>query len=221
MHAAPRKRGTVLRKLSERQKNILKYIESYVDERGYPPSIREIGDRVGISSTSVVDYNLKVLERDGHIRRDREVSRGLELVRGSRAAKQNEPRVIRIPIVGRIAAGVPIEAIEDADDVLELPVGSVPDDCYALRVQGTSMIEDSIDDGDLVVIRPQQWVENGDIAVAIVNDNTANAGATLKRFYLEGDQVRLQPRNPTMQPIRLPADQVEVRGKVVKLVRDL
>jgi repressor LexA len=212
----------VLRKLSERQKNILKYIESYVDERGYPPSIREIGDRVGISSTSVVDYNLKVLERDGHIRRDREVSRGLELVRSGRGAKQtNEPRVIRIPIVGRIAAGVPIEAIEDAEDVLELPVGSVPDDCYALRVQGTSMIEDSIDDGDLVVIRPQAWVDNGDIAVAIVNDNTANGGATLKRFYREGDQVRLQPRNPTMQPIRLPADQVEVRGKVVKLVRDL
>jgi repressor LexA len=211
----------VLRKLSERQKNILKYIQSYVDERGYPPSIREIGDRVGISSTSVVDYNLRVLERDGYIRRDREVSRGLELVGGQRGNKHAEPRVVRIPIVGRIAAGVPIEAIEDPDDVLELPVGSVPDDCFALRVRGTSMIEDSIDDGDLVVVRPQQRVDNGDIAVAIVNDNTENGGATLKRFYLEGDEVRLQPRNPTMQPIRVPADQVTVRGKVVKLVRDL
>ena len=211
----------MIRKLSERQKNILKYIQSYVDERGYPPSIREIGDRVGISSTSVVDYNLRVLERDGYIRRDREVSRGLELVGGQRGNKHSEPRVVRIPIVGRIAAGVPIEAIEDPDDVLELPVGSVPDDCFALRVRGTSMIEDSIDDGDLVVVRPQQRVDNGDIAVAIVNDNTENGGATLKRFYLEGDEVRLQPRNPTMQPIRVPADQVEVRGKVVKLVRDL
>jgi repressor LexA len=97
----------------------------------------------------------------------------------------------------------------------------VPEGCYALRVRGTSMIEDHIDDGDLVVIRPQQSVDNGDIAVAIVNDATENGGATLKRFYREGHTVRLQPRNPAMQPILVPADQVEVRGKVVKLLRDL
>ena len=209
------------KKLSERQKNILKYIESYVDERGYPPSIREIGDRVGISSTSVVDYNLKVLERDGYIRRDREVSRGLELVGSSRSQRQPQPRLVRVPIIGRIAAGAPIEAIEDPSDVVELPIGSVPDGCFALRVRGTSMIEDHIEDGDVVVIRPQQAVDNGDIAVAIVNDVTQNGGATLKRFYREGDRVRLQPRNPTMQPIVVPAEQVEVRGKVVKLLRDL
>src|SRR5262252_4964236 len=155
------------RKLSERQKNILKYIQSYVEERGYPPSIREIGDRVGISSTSVVDYNLKVLERDGYIRRDREVSRGLELVSNSRSQRQPQPRLVRVPIIGRIAAGAPIEAIEDPSDVVELPVGSVPDGCFALRVRGTSMIEDHIEDGDVVVIRPQQAVDNGDIAVAI------------------------------------------------------
>src|SRR5437660_10019059 len=103
------------KKLSDRQKNILKYIEDYVDERGYPPSIREIGDRVGISSTSVVDYNLRVLERDGYIRRDREVSRGLELVGGQRGNKHSEPRVGRIPIVGRIAAPSPMCALEDPD----------------------------------------------------------------------------------------------------------
>src|ERR1041384_6722099 len=114
------------KKLSDRQKNILKYIEWYVDERGYPPSIREIGDRVGISSTSVVDYNLRVLERDGYIRRDREVSRGLELVSGSRAQRQALPRLARIRVVGTIAAGLPIEAIEDPSDVIELPSGSVP-----------------------------------------------------------------------------------------------
>jgi repressor LexA len=209
------------KKLSDRQKNILKYIELYVDERGYPPSIREIGDRVGISSTSVVDYNLRVLERDGYIRRDREVSRGLELVGMPRSQRQVQPRVVRIPVIGRIAAGLPIEAIEDPGDVLELPVGSVPENCYALRVRGTSMIEDHIDDGDLVVIRPQPSVENGEIAVAIVNDATENGGATLKRLYREGNTVRLQPRNPAMQPILVPADQVEVRGKVVKLLRDL
>jgi repressor LexA len=209
------------KKLSDRQKNILKYIEDYVDERGYPPSIREIGDKVGISSTSVVDYNLRVLEREGRIRRDREVSRGLELVGGQRSQRQSQPRVLRIPVVGTIAAGVPIEAIEDPDDVIELPADAVPSNCFALRVRGTSMIEDHIDDGDLVVVRPQPSVDNGDIAVAIVNDNTANGGATLKRFYREGDTVRLQPRNPAMQPIMVPADDVEVRGKVVKLLRDL
>jgi repressor LexA len=209
------------KKLSERQKNILKYIEAYVDERGYPPSIREIGDRVGISSTSVVDYNLKVLEREGRIRRDREVSRGLELVGTQRSQRQPVPRLVRIPVVGRIAAGLPIEAIEDPEDVVELPLGSVPEDCFALRVRGTSMIEDHIDDGDLVVVRPQPSVDNGDIAVAIVSDATENGGATLKRFYLGGDTVRLQPRNPDMQPILVRADQVEVRGKVVKLLRDL
>jgi repressor LexA len=209
------------KKLSERQKNILKYIEAYVDERGYPPSIREIGDRVGISSTSVVDYNLKVLEREGRIRRDREVSRGLELVGTQRSQRQPVPRLVRIPVVGRIAAGLPIEAIEDPEDVVELPLGSVPEDCFALRVRGTSMIEDHIDDGDLVVVRPQPSVDNGDIAVAIVSDATENGGATLKRFYLEGDTVRLQPRNPNMRPILVRADQVEVRGKVVKLLRDL
>ena len=209
------------KKLSDRQKNILKYIEAYVDERGYPPSIREIGDRVGISSTSVVDYNLRVLERDGYLRRDREVSRGLELTSTSRGQRQTQPRLVRIPVVGRIAAGVPIEAIEDPSDVVELPVGSVPDNCYALRVRGSSMIEDHIDDGDLVVVRQQPSVDNGDIAVAIVSDSSENGGATLKRFYLEGDMVRLQPRNPAMQPMMVPADQVEVRGKVVKLLRDL
>ena len=209
------------RKLSERQKNILKYIQAYVDERGYPPSIREIGDRVGISSTSVVDYNLKVLERDGYIRRDREVSRGLELVGGQRPGRHAAPRLVRIPIVGRIAAGVPIEAIEDPDEVVEFPMGSVPEECFALRVRGTSMIEDQIDDGDVVVVRPQPRVENGEIAVAIVNDVTVNGGATLKRVYREGDTIRLQPRNPEMQPVVLPAEQVEIKGKVVKLLRDL
>jgi repressor LexA len=209
------------KKLSERQKNILKYIEEYVEERGYPPSIREIGDRVGISSTSVVDYNLRVLEREGRIRRDREVSRGLELVSNQRSHRQAQPRLARIPVVGRIAAGLPIEAIEDPDEYVELPVGSVPEDSYALRVRGTSMIEDHIDDGDVVVVQRQATVDNGDIAVAIVNDATENGGATLKRFYREGDTVRLQPRNPAMQPILVPADQVEVRGKVVKLLRDL
>src|ERR671932_1541010 len=106
------------KKLSDRQRNILKYIEAYVDERGYPPSIREIGDRVGISSTSVVDYNLRVLERDGYIRRDREVSRGLELVGSPRGQRQAPPRLLRIPVIGRIAAGAPLEGSGESGDVV-------------------------------------------------------------------------------------------------------
>ena len=212
---------TVARKLSERQRNILKYIQEYVDERGYPPSIREIGDRVGISSTSVVDYNLRALERDGYIRRDREVSRGLEVV-GGKGARHAAPRLVRIPVIGRIAAGEPIEAIEDPSETIEFSPGTVPEECFALRVRGTSMIEDHIDDGDIVVVRPQPRAENGEIVVAIVHDQTESGGsATLKRFYREGDRVRLQPRNPDMQPMVVPAHQVEIRGKVVKLVRDL
>lgn len=212
-----------MRKLSDRQRNILAYIQDYVDDHGYPPSIREIGDRVGISSTSVVDYNLRALEREGLIRRDREVSRGLEVVGGSsKAPKQAAPRLLRVPVLGRIAAGAPIEAVEDRTDVLEFTPGSVPADCYALRVKGTSMIEDHIDDGDIVVVRPQSTAENGEIVVAIVSDAVANSGATLKRFYREeGGMIRLQPRNPAMAPLMVAADQVELRGKVVKLVRDL
>ena len=212
------------RKLSERQRNILRFIQDYVDERGYPPSMREIGERVGISSTSVVDYNLRALERDGLIRRDREVSRGLGVVGGSSAkpVRMAQPRLIRIPVVGRIAAGAPIEAIEDPSDTIEFTRGTVPEECFALRVKGRSMIEDHIEDGDLVVIRPQARAENGEIVVAVVNtDVVPNGGATLKRFYREGDTVRLQPRNEEMEPIFVPADKVEIKGKVVKLVRDL
>ena len=210
------------RKLSERQQKILKYIESSVEERGYPPSIREIGTRVGISSTSVVDYNLRILERQGHLRRDREVSRGLEVVHADGSGRQAaHSKVVRIPVIGRIAAGAPIEAMEDLDDVLELPAGSVTADCYALRVRGNSMIDDHIEDGDVVVVRPQPRVDNGELAVAIVHDATVNGGATLKRVYVVGDTVRLEPRNPELQPIVVPADQVEIRGKVVQLLRDL
>jgi repressor LexA len=213
----------VARKLSERQQKILRYIQDYVEERGYPPSIREIGERVGISSTSVVDYNLRALERDGLIRRDREVSRGLGVVGGSqKPTRIPVPRLIRIPVIGRIAAGVPIEAIEDPSDTIEFMRGAVPEDCFALRVQGLSMIEDHIEDGDIVVVRPQPRAENGEIVVAVVStDVVPNGGATLKRFYREGDKVRLQPRNSEMEPIIVPADQVEIRGKVVKLLRDL
>jgi len=209
-----------MRRLSDRQQEILDFVAEYTTDHGYPPSIREIGQAVGISSTSVVDYNLRALERGGMILRDREVSRGLRTVGSSPAAR---PTMVRIPIVGRIAAGEPIEALEQHDDFLELGIGTVPDGCYALQVKGKSMIEDLIDDGDLVVIRPQDTANNGDIVVALLMSQgpSTEGVATLKRIYRERDQIRLQPANAAMQPIFVDPDQVRVRGKVVSVHRYL
>jgi repressor LexA len=209
-----------MRGLSDRQQRILDFIGEYTGDHGYPPSIREIGQAVGISSTSVVDYNLRALERGGRIRRDREISRGLEIVGQGPVAR---PTMIRVPIMGRIAAGEPIEAMEQHDEFLELGIGTVPDGCYALRVKGKSMIEDLIDDGDLVVIRPQQTAENGDIVVALLMSQGASTegAATLKRLYRERGQIRLQPANAAMQPIYVDPDQLRVQGKVVSVVRYL
>src|SRR5262245_14266400 len=129
-----------MRALSERQQNMLRFIRGYIADHARPPTVREIGNAVGISSTSVVDYNLRILERDGHLKRERELSRGIELPgRG----------VPTIPIIGRIAAGEPIEAIQDPNDTVEVSNNLVQQGCYALRVKGTSMIEDHIEDGDV------------------------------------------------------------------------
>ena len=131
---------------------------------------REIGSAAGISSTSVVDYNLRVLERDGYLRRDREVSRGLGLSAASE--RFGRPRMVRIPLVGRIAAGEPIEAVSGEQEALEFSANLISDDCYALQVKGKSMIEDLIDDGDIVVVRPQETANNGDIVVALLMAGT-------------------------------------------------
>ena len=209
-----------MRKLSQRQEAILAFINEYMDDHGYPPSIREIGAAAGISSTSVVDYNLRVLERDGYLRRDREVSRGLGLKEGSE--KYGRSRVVKVPLVGRIAAGEPIEAVEGEQDTLEFSAGVVSDDCYALQVKGKSMIEDLIDDGDVVVVRPQETAENGEIVVALlVNEGSGRGAATLKRMYRERDRVRLQPANATMAPIYVRPEDLRVQGKVVALFRQL
>ena len=209
-----------MRKMSDRQLAILEFLQEYTSDHGYPPSIREIGQAVGISSTSVVDYNLKALERSGKILRDREVSRGLRTVDPMPIARAT---MVRIPIVGRIAAGEPIEALQQDDDFLDMGVGTVPDGCYALRVNGKSMIEDLIDDGDLVVIRPQETANNGDIVVALLMSQgpSSEGVATLKRLYREKDRVRLQPANATMQPIFVEPDQLRVQGKVVSVIRYL
>lgn len=207
-----------MRPLSERQRRILDFIARFQQRHGYPPTIREIGQETGITSTSVVDYNLRVLERMGYLRRDPDISRGLELT-GVAAARQ--PRgAVPVPIVGRIAAGEPIEAMPGHQEELELSGQLCDERCYALRVKGKSMIEDLIDDGDLVVIRPQESADDGDIVVALLTDGPSSEGrATLKRLYRERDRIRLQPANATMEPIYVDPEELRVQGKVVAVIR--
>jgi repressor LexA len=207
-----------MHKLSERQERILDFISDFAEEHGYPPSIRDIGQAVGISSTSVVDYNLKVLEREGRLRRDREVSRGL-VPNGFGASR---PRTIRVPVIGLIAAGEPIEATDSGADPLELSGDLAGEGCYALRVKGKSMIEALIDDGDLVVVRPQDTAENGEIVVALlVNQGAPEGVATLKRLYRERNRVRLEPANAAMDPIYVEPENLRVQGRVVAVLRQL
>ncbi len=212
--------------LSERQQRILEFANEYIRENGYPPSIREIGAAAGISSTSVVSYNLRRLEEQGYISRDREVSRGLKLTSTARAQMMPEA-VVRLPLLGRIVAGEPVpvpasdfplmgdETIELTRDILGDPEG-----LYALQVEGNSMIDALVHDGDIVVMRHQQRVENGEMAAIWLKEREE---VTLKRFYQEeGGQVRLQPANPTMRPIYVDDPSlVEVQGKVVMVIRQL
>ena len=209
------------KELSERQQKILAFLGEFIREHRFPPTIRQIGENVGISSTSVVKYNLDVLERENLIERDREISRGIRVVADRMA------EVIRVPLLGVIAAGLPIP-VPDSDfalydeehDSVELTRDIVKDDSgiFALKVQGDSMIDALIYDGDVVLMRSQERVENGELAAVWLPDEEE---ATLKRFFLEGKQVRLQPENPTMQPMFFPAKDVEVKGKVVCVIRQL
>ena len=212
--------------LSERQQNILSFLEAFTEENEYPPTIREIGAAVGISSTSVVNYNLNILQKRGHIARDKTVSRGLRLVGrpGSRAARPGN-EVVSIPLLGRIAAGEPIP-IPDSDlppfgyETIELTRGIIgkEENIYALQVRGNSMVDALIHDGDVVVMKHQEEAANGELVAVWLKDEKET---TLKRFYLEGEQVRLQPANPTMQPIYVPSANVEIQGKVVLVIRQL
>ncbi len=207
-------------RLSPRQQRILEFLRQFTRARGYPPTIREMCKACGISSTSVVDYNLNIMEKRGYLRRDPEISRGLEML--DRGDGRQESNVVSLPIVGRIAAGEPIEAISGENERIQLTRDVAPQDAYVLKVKGKSMIEDLIDDGDLVVIRPQSTADNGDIVVALIPDGPTGEGqATLKRFYREKGLVRLQPANVTMQPIYVSPAQLRIQGKVVAVVRQL
>ncbi|HEY4688092.1 MAG TPA: transcriptional repressor LexA [Anaerolineae bacterium] len=209
--------------LSKRQQAIVEFIQRFTRERHYPPTIREIGQEVGISSTSVVNYNLNILEREGLIARDREVSRGIKLA--GAAAQAFDPRLmVSIPLLGRIAAGAPIPVPSSdfrvmGEETIELTRGLLPGDMtgiYALQVRGTSMVDAMIGDGDIVVMKHQQTAQNGELVAAWLRDKEET---TLKRFFLENGRVRLQPENPTMKPIYADPTNVDVQGKVVLVIR--
>ncbi len=212
-----------MRDLSPKQQKIYEFIRTFVEERDYPPSIRDIQNACGISSTSVVDYNLKALERQGLIRRDREISRAIELLDNGSRRRRAPTRAV--PVLGAIAAGTPIPVPNDetfaevaAADTIELTddLTGGYDDVFAVRVKGTSMIDALIADGDTVLLRAANDVRDGEMAAVRIKSQNET---TLKHFYREGDRVRLQPANSTMEPIYVDAKDIEVQGKVVSTVR--
>ena len=211
----------------ERRQKIVEFIARTVDERGYPPSVREIAEAVGLASTSAVHHHLIALERDGLLERGSHSSRALRLTRpvprpvhgAGRVTPfrmRPEREVVRLPVIGEIAAGQPMEAYADTSETLDVPRSlQAQEDAYVLRVRGRSMIEALIDDGDFVVVQPQSTARDGDIVVALLEDN----GVTLKRFFREKDRIRLQPANSDMEPIY--ASEVQIQGKVVGVIRRL
>lgn len=219
-------------KLSDRQQKILRFMDSYFHSHGFPPTIREIGEATTINSTSVVNYNLNKLVDAGYLERSDRVSRGLRLVgvlpgqdRGKKKVRSTAS-MERVPIVGVIAAGLPLEVPEDIahhvdeDDMIDLPPfllnGVDPAEVFALQVQGDSMIDAMISEGDIVVLRHQQTARNGEMVAVWLPER---GETTLKYFHPEGDQIRLQPAHPTMDPIYVDARKCEIRGKVLSVIR--
>ncbi|MDX2163493.1 MAG: transcriptional repressor LexA [bacterium] len=216
-------------KLSERQRNILRFIESYIEQHGFPPTIRNIGAATGIESTSVVNYNLNKLVSAGYLARESRASRGLRLVKdangksGRRAqAVQPVTSTIQVSLAGPIAAGQPLPIPTDqvSDDLIDvLPSmlnGANPSDVFALRVKGDSMIDAMIGDGDIVLIRHAETARDGELVAVFLEDRSE---VTLKYFYRDGDMVRLQPAHPTMQPIFVDPKVCHVQGRVLSVLR--
>lgn len=213
------------RRLSTRQNQILDFVRHYMREHAYPPTVREIGDGVGISSTSVVDYNLKALAKRGYIRRDADISRGIEMLdEDGQIEPIDAAERVSVPVMGQIAAGAPIEAIEGHREYVTLTKDLVPNErVYGLRVRGKSMIEDLIDDNDIVVVRAQTTADNGDTVVALLTNGVPEAGeATLKRYYREPNGlIRLQPANSTMEPLFVEEQDLRIQGKVISVIREV
>ena len=209
--------------LSERQQRIYEFINKFSRDKGRPPTIREIGSHVGISSTSVVNYNLNILVREGMILREKEVSRGLRVVaNGVKSLIGETVNFVQIPLLGKIAAGHPIPVPEGSfdGDYVSLTRELVPDQegLFALQVKGNSMIDALINDGDIVIMKKQEGAQNGEMVAVWLKDEKET---TLKKIYREKNRIRLQPMNPTMKPFYADPRNVEVQGKVVLVIRQL
>jgi repressor LexA len=203
--------------LTARQQQIWDFLVAYVDEHGYPPTVREIGEAVGLASPSTVHAHLANLERAGLLRRDPTKPRALELTGRERRVTERPSREgDLLPLVGQIAAGGPLLAAEQIEDYVSVPGVVGPAD-FVLRVKGESMVDAGILDGDYVIVRRQQDAVNGDIVVALVGEDEDAEEATVKRLFRENGRVRLQPENAAMEPIF--ADHVQLLGKVVGMYR--
>ena len=212
-----------MKALSSKQQHIIEFIRRFWVDRGYPPTIREIVNGCGISSTSVVDYNLNILEREGYIRRHPEVSRGIKFLDKSLALQSR----VQVPIISQIAAGepIPVPTPDTWDTVASSETLEVTEDLtrgregvYALRVSGSSMVDALINDGDIVLMQYVSVVENGEMAAIWLK---AEKEATLKKVYTEPGRIRLQPANSQMQPIYIEPDNVEIQGRVIAVIRQL
>jgi repressor LexA len=212
-----------MKTLSDKQKHIIGFIDRFLADRGYPPTIRDIQVGCGISSTSVVDYNLNILEREGFIRRHAEVSRGIELF----ARALSSEAMVPVPVIGQIAAGEPIPVptpdtwdVTANSETLGIPrkLTRGKDGVYALRVKGMSMVDALINDGDIVLMQYVSAVENGEMAAIWLKEEKE---ATLKKVYVEPERVRLQPANSQMRPLYVAPDNVEVQGRVIAVIRQV
>ncbi|MCO1600222.1 MULTISPECIES: transcriptional repressor LexA [Desulfosporosinus] len=200
--------------LSQRQTNILEFIKEEIRKKGYPPAVREIGEAVGLLSSSTVHGHLQTLEDKGYIRRDPTKPRAIEILDSSSEALEMK-KVVQVPIVGHVTAGQPILAVENIEGTFPLSADFVRhDNIFMLRVQGESMIGAGILDGDYIIVRQQSDARNGEIVVALIGDE-----ATVKRFFKERTLIRLQPENPSMEPIY--SQDVSILGKVVGVFRTL
>jgi repressor LexA len=206
--------------LTGRQQEIWKFLTDYVDEHGYPPTVREIGEAVGLASPSTVHAHLANLERAGLIKRDPTKPRALELRRDPKPEAARADDVHRLPVLGEIAAGGPLLAEQNVEDYIAVPEPLAHGgEEFLLRVKGDSMIKAGILEGDLVVVRRQQDARNGDIVVALAGADETADEATVKRFFREDGRIRLQPENDALEPIY--TDYVEVLGKVTGVFRSL
>lgn len=207
--------------LSVKQQRILAFINEFMLENPFPPTIRDIAHSCDITSTSVVDYNLRILEREGYIARKADVSRGIQLMKKPEISPETT-RVVQVPVVGNIAAGEPlhVEAQTSYSDNIDVPAFLTNDkvDVFAAKVKGDSMIDALVADGDLVIMEPVDNPRNGDMVAAFLEDNNE---VTLKHFYLQNGVVTLKPANPLMSPITVAAEKVAVRGRVVGVIRSM